>query len=96
MEALASNYHYSMCVLSSFSHVRLFVTLCTIAHQAPLSMGFPSQGYWSGLPFPSLGDLADSGIEPASPVSPALAGRFSIAEPSGEPVNQNYRYSKNR
>ena len=44
-----------------------FVTLWTIACQAPLSMGFPKQEYWSGLPFPSLGDLPDLGIEPGSP-----------------------------
>ena len=44
-----------------------FVTLWTVAYQAPLSMGFPRQGHWSGLPFPSLGDIPDPGIEPASP-----------------------------
>ena len=44
-----------------------FTTLGTIAHQAPLSMGFPSQERWSGLPFPSLGDLPDPGIESAPP-----------------------------
>ena len=44
--------------------------------QSPLSMGFFSQEYWSGLPCPLLGDLLDPGIELASPVSPALAGRF--------------------
>ena len=43
------------------------VTPQTAAHQAPLSMGFPRQEYWSGLPFPSLGDLPDPGIEPRSP-----------------------------
>ena len=46
------------------------MTPWTLAHQAPLSMGFPRQGYWSGLLFPSAGDLLVSGIEPASPVSP--------------------------
>ena len=56
-----------------FSYIRLFVTLWTIAHQASLSMGFPSQEYWSGLPCPPPGDLSDSGIKP---VSPALAGGF--------------------
>ena len=45
----------------------------TVAHQAPLSMGFPRQEYWSGLTFPFPGDLPDPGMEP---VSPALAGRF--------------------
>ena len=48
----------------------------TVAHQAPLSMGFSRQEYWSGLPLPSPGDLSDPGIEPASLVSPALAGGF--------------------
>ena len=47
----------------------------------PLSMGFCRQEYWSGLPFPSLGDLPDPGIEP---MSPALAGGFFTAEPSGK------------
>ena len=56
-------------MLSFFSHVRLFVTLWTAARQAPLSMGFPRQEYWSGLPFPPAGDLADPGIEPRSLLS---------------------------
>ena len=55
-------------------HVWLFVTPWTVAHQAPLSFGFPGQEYWSGLPFPSPGDLPDLGTES---VSPALAGGFS-------------------
>ena len=54
------------------SHVRLFATLWTVAHQAFLSMEFSWQEYWSGLPFPPPGDLLDSGIEPTSPMSPAL------------------------
>ena len=53
-----------------------FVTPCTVAHQALLSMGLPRQEYWSGLPFPSPGDLLDPGIEVASP---ALA-----EQPSGK------------
>ena len=60
----------------AFSHIQLFVTLRTAACQAPLSTGFSSQEYWSGLPFPAPGDLPDPGIEPASLVSPALAGRI--------------------
>ena len=52
------------------------------AHQAPLSMGFPRQEYWRRLPFPSPGDLPDSGIELASP---ALAGGVFTTEPSGKP-----------
>ena len=51
----------------SLSCVQLFVTPWTIACQAPLAMGFPRQEYWSGLPFPSLGDLPDPGIKPTSP-----------------------------
>ena len=50
----------------------LFVTLWTVAHQAPLSMGFSRQEYWSGVPCPPPGDLPDPGIEPTSPLSPAL------------------------
>ena len=50
----------------------LFVTPCTVAHRAPLSMGFSRQEYWSGLPCLSVGDLPDPGIEPVSPVAPAL------------------------
>ena len=49
------------------SHVLLFATLWTVAHQALLSTGFPRQEYWSGLPFPSPGDLPDPEIEPKSP-----------------------------
>ena len=51
-------------------------TLWTVAHQAPLSMEFSRQGYWSGLPLPPPGDLPDPGIQPESLLSPALAGRF--------------------
>ena len=49
--------------VKSLSRVGLFVTLWTVAHQAPLSMGFSRQEYWDGLPFPSSGDLPDSGIK---------------------------------
>ena len=49
---------------------------CNAAPQAPLSMGFSRQEYWSGLPQSLPGDLPESGIEPVSPMSPALAGRF--------------------
>ena len=53
-------------------------TQWTVAHQAPLSMGFSSQLYWSGLPFLSLGDLPDPGMEPMFLASPALAGNFFL------------------
>ena len=59
-------------VLSCFSRVRLCAIPWTVTHHAPLSMGFSRQEYWSGLPCPLLGDLPDPGIEPESPVSPAL------------------------
>ena len=58
------------------------VTSWTVAHQAPLSMGFPRQEYWSGLRFPSPGDLLDPGIKSTFP---ALAGRFFTAQPLGKP-----------
>ena len=54
------------------SHAQLFVTLRTVAHHAPLSMGFFRQEYWNGLPFPPPGDLPNPGIESTSPASPAL------------------------
>ena len=59
-----------MCVLR---HVQLFATPWTVAHQAPLPMGFSRQEYWSRLPFPPPGDFLDPGIKPGSLVSPALA-----------------------
>ena len=64
-----------VCVLSC---VQLFVTPWTVACQAPLSIGFSRQEYWSGLPFPTPGDLLDLGIEPASP---ALEGGFFATKP---------------
>ena len=60
--------------MKSLSRVRLFATLWTVAYQAPPSMGFSRQEYWSGLPFPSPGDLPDPGIEPGSPEL-RIAGR---------------------
>ena len=65
-------------LLSRFSHVQLFETLWTVAHQAHLSMGFSRQEYWSELPFPPPGDLPEPWIKPPSLKSPALAGRFLI------------------
>ena len=59
----------SVCVLSHFSHVPLFATLWTIAHQAPLSLGFSKHNYWNGLLFPPSGDLPNPGIKPTSPVA---------------------------
>ena len=70
-------------VVESLSHVQLFGTPCIIAHEASLSVGFPRQEHWSGLPFPSPGDLPDSGVDP---MSPALAGRFFTTAPPGKPI----------
>ena len=54
--------------------------------QAPLSLGFSRQEYWSRLPIPPPGDLSDPGIKPTSPVAPALAGRYLTTEPLGKPI----------
>ena len=59
-----------------------FATPWTVAHQAPLSIGFPRRGYWSGFPFPSPGDLPNPRIEP---MSPALESGFLNAETPGNP-----------
>ena len=61
-----------LCMHACFSSIWLFVTLWTVAHQAPLSMGFSSQEYWTGLPCPPPRDLPNPGIETASPETPAL------------------------
>ena len=68
--------------VKSLSCIGLFATLWTVARQAPQSMGFSRQEYWSGLPFPSPGDLNNSGIEPTSPVSLALQANSLPLEPS--------------
>ena len=60
--------------------VWLLATTWTVAHQAPLSIGFPTQEHWSGLPFPPLRDIPNSGIQPLSPESPAPAGRYVTTE----------------
>ena len=63
-------------MLSHFSHVQLHVTTWTVAYQAPLSMEFSRQEYWSELPCSPTGDLPDPGIKPASLLSLELAGGF--------------------
>ena len=70
---LETNVETGLNCIFSVVHVCLLIvsysaTPWTVAHQAPLSMGFPKQEYWSGLPFPSLGDLPNLGIKPGSPV----------------------------
>ena len=78
--------HIQTCVHAHLH--QFFVTPWTVAHQAPLSMEFSRQEYWSGLPFPSPGNLPDSGIEL---MSPALADGFFTTVPPGNPIYR-YRY----
>ena len=72
----------------SLTCVQLFVTPWTVAYQAPPSMGFSREEYWSGFPFPSPGDLPNPGIEPRSP---ALQADALLSEPQGSPI---YLYIK--
>ena len=76
------------------SHAQFFATPWAVAHQAPLSMGFPKQEYWSGLSFPSPGNLLGPGIKPASPESPALQVDILLLEPSGKPMQYNKNSEK--
>ena len=76
--------------VKSLSRVRLFATPWTVAHQAPPSMGFSRQEYWSGVPFPSPGDLLDLGIELGSPEFQADA---LTSEPPGlEPFKEAFQF----
>ena len=78
MNFTAYKLHLNKLQLHSLSHVRLFATPWTVAHQASLSMGFSRQEYWSGLPFPSPGDLPKLGIEPGSPVLQTVSLPFEL------------------
>ena len=78
-------------MLSQFCCVRLFATLWTVTHQAPLSMGFSRQAYCGGLPCPPPEDLPDPRIEPMSLMSPALAGRFITTSATWE-VSNTFRW----
>ena len=73
-----------VCVCMLVSHVQLFATPWTVACQAPLSMEFTRQEYWSGLPFPSPGDLPDPGIELGSP---AFQADSLLSESPGKPFH---------
>ena len=87
-------WHYRMhdYKLSCFSHVRLFATPRTVAHQAPLSMGFSKQEYWNELPCSRPGYLPDTGIKTASLMSSVLEGWFFITSATREtPALQNSR-----
>ena len=80
----------NLAVVESLSRLWLFVTLWTVAHQAPLSMEFPRQESWSGLPFPFLGDLPDPGIEPRGPT---FAGGFFTSWANREALCALYLYN---
>ena len=77
--------------MSSVTQSCSTLTPWTVAHQAPLSMGFSRREYWSGLPFPPPGDLPDPGIRPASLTSPALA---FTSRPPGKPCKSLYPLQK--
>ena len=79
----SGSHHTKWKKVKSLSHVWLFATPWTVAYQAPPSMGFSRQEYWSGLPFPSPGDLPDPGIEPRSPT---LQSNALPSEPPGKPL----------
>ena len=79
---VSAQWPWRVCCL--FSHVQLLTSPWIVARQSPLSMGFSRQEYWSGLPFPSPGDLPYPGIKPAFLLSPALAGGFFTASTTWE------------
>ena len=85
----------NLCVLSCFSHVWLCAALWAVAPQAPLSTGFSRPRYWSGLLCPPPGALPNPGIEPASLVSPVLAGRFFITSVTQEVQDFNNKKDSN-
>ena len=74
---------YSLVKVKSLSHVQLFVTPWTVTHQVPQSMEFSRQEYWSGLPFPSPGNLPNPVIKPKSP---SLQADALPSEPPGKPI----------
>ena len=81
---------FCMCACSVAQRFWFSVTLWTVARQASLSLGFSRQEYWRGLPSPSPEDLPDTRMEPASFMSPALAGGFFTTEPPGRPLCRLY------
>ena len=84
-----------LCVLSHFSHVWLFATPWTVAHQTPLSMRFSRQEYWSGLLCPPSGDCPNPGMEPMSLTSLALAAGPLPLAPRGKPWPSSFPYTNN-
>ena len=84
---MKSSHSTTPCVCAQLlSRVLLFASPWTTARQAPLSMKFPREEYWSGLPSPPPGDLPDPGIKPTSLMSPVLAGGCFTTEPPGKPM----------
>ena len=83
-------------LLSRFSLIQLCVTLWTVAPQAPLSIAFCRQEYWSGFPCPPPGDLPDPWIKPMSVMSPALAGGFFTTSVTWEALTQSESESLSR
>ena len=84
---------YAKSLLSCLTLCNLWTTAC----QAPVSMGFSSQEYWSGLPFLSAGDLPDPGIKSTSLISPALAGGFfTISPPHGRPNEYDKKFHSHK
>ena len=84
LKGLPQHHMWHVCV-QLLSHVQLSVTPWTVAHQAPLSMGFSRREYGNGLPFPSPGHLPNPGTKPVSLASPALAGGFLTTASAGKP-----------
>ena len=80
---------FAQTLLSRFSHTQFFVTPWAIAFQTPPSVEFSRQEYWGGLPCPFLGDLLNPGIEPASPMFPALVGGFFTTSTTWEALSKS-------
>ena len=80
---------HEMCCVDVLSHVQLFATSQTVAHQAFLSMRLSRREYWSGLPFPSAGNLPDSGIKPVFLASPVLEGGFFTTSATWKYLHKN-------
>ena len=95
-ECIKIHINMHACMLSRFSHVRLCVTLWTAPCQAPLSVGFSRQNYWSGLPCPLPGDLPDVRIKPMSPASPALQADSSLLSHQGRPHPNTHKNKKRK
>ena len=94
IRTIKCNYKYTELEIKYFlSHIQLFVTLWTVAHQASQSTGFLRQEYWSGLPHPPLRDIPDPGFEPMSPVSSALQADSSPRVIGEAPINYALIYA---